>query len=1337
MFQRVPFFSVTSLVAVAAIFLFAAFSADLSTGAVHAQEPGPIVISIESVTDTGSDPDTVLRSGDIVLEGTTLSVKLSVNRAPDTDAGDPNAKCYHGLGEADDESDCIEGGILVADTFNDYLSDDGSILSDHMIAFVMRDEGTTDYLSSVEVEQDNCITPRRTFKISINGAFQEDRYGYRIDPNKSEIILGVNGDDVSNGDDCQEVASGAADLYKVPTNANPSFADETDTRSIAENTPAGQNIGARVNATDDDGDSLTFSLDEDEGANFDIDSSGQIKTKESLDFESTESYTVTVFVRDSKDLYDDADTAVDDTIHVTITVNDVNESPVFVDMVPEGETSITRTVEEHAGSDQTVRDIGAPVTATDPDNTDTNPSKDTITYTLGGKDAASFDIESTSGQLKTKASLDYETENTYAVSVTASDDKGKSTTILVTITVTNVDEDGTIAFSSDPPVVNAALTASVEDPDGGVTGETWEWAISDDGQSGWTVITGEATSGYTPGSDDVDDYLRVTATYTDSFDANKTATAGTGQVQDRPHTNEDPSFADATTTREVAENTAAGENIGDSVSATHADSKGTLVYSLGGTDAASFDLETSTGQLKTKVVLDYEVQPTKTSYEVTVSVSDGLDNYENADTATDDTITVTITVADIDVPEVPGAPTVKQADGTAAKLNVNWTAVTATETAPVEGYDVQYRVKDTTDTDPWLTTNVTVNGTTAIITGLAYSTIYEVQVRSKNGEGPSGWSPTGEGDIPARLNVVFSSGTYSVTEGNTATITVTVSPAADRSLGIPISVTAGSAESGDYSPTSTTVNFASGDSSKTFTITTTNDSDRSDETVNLAFGTLPDAVGTGSQATATLTIDDTTPAPRNNNGGSNGGTTPKTPGSTGGGGGGNFFSPNVPPANQAPTFNDGSSTERWVPEKSDEGTDIGHPVRATDDDNNKLTFSLGGTDAASFSIDTSNGQLKTKAELDFEIRDTYSVTVSVSDGQGGTDSIAVTIKVTDVVEVPVTDEDHQVVVLIDPDDETDVSTPDGEVTVTFPEDTGTDPYFVKIDSSPDNCDWDSLDDPPADELQACVTIEVFDTQGNPIEGDDILDPSITVEVVVDKDDVGNDTILVFTESDSGWTGVSFTLTTDSDGNTIVTIGGVTGPGTYGVGSNAVQQLRSTVIPEEPKQSEQQATVQIPPTPEPTPQPTPEPTPQPTPEPTPQPTPEPTPEPTPQRTPEPTTQPTPIPDPTPVPQPTPEPTPIPDPTLVPQPTPEPMATPEAQEQDQEILQQSLRVAPPDIVDLGNASGPDLPQVTFFGDAGDDDLRMRLWPVILMALGIAMELIALGLFLKEKEADKRRW
>ena len=45
--------------------------------------------------------------------------------------------------------------------------------------------------------------------------------------------------------------------------------------------------------------------------------------------------------------------------------------------------------------------------------------------------------------------------------------------------------------------------------------------------------------------------------------------------------------------------------------------------------------------------------------------------------------------------------------------------------------------------------------------------------------------------------------------------------------------------------------------------------------------------------------------------------------------------------------------------------------------------------AASFSIVRRNGRLRTSASLDYEDTTSYSVTVTVTDGNGGTDSITV------------------------------------------------------------------------------------------------------------------------------------------------------------------------------------------------------------------------------------------------------------------------------------------------------------------------------------------------------------
>ena len=105
--------------------------------------------------------------------------------------------------------------------------------------------------------------------------------------------------------------------------------------------------------------------------------------------------------------------------------------------------------------------------------------------------------------------------------------------------------------------------------------------------------------------------------------------------------------------RSVNENTTAGENAGDAVTATDPDADATLTYTLGGTtDDQAFDIDGASGQLKTKAALDFE---TDASYEVTVSVSDREDAAGDADTVIDATITVTISVTNVnDAPVIAG-----------------------------------------------------------------------------------------------------------------------------------------------------------------------------------------------------------------------------------------------------------------------------------------------------------------------------------------------------------------------------------------------------------------------------------------------------------------------------------------------------------------------------------------------------------------------------------------------------------------------------------------------------------------------------------------------------------
>ena len=76
-------------------------------------------------------------------------------------------------------------------------------------------------------------------------------------------------------------------------------------------------------------------------------------------------------------------------------------------------------------------------------------------------------------------------------------------------------------------------------------------------------------------------------------------------------------------------------------------------------------------------------------------------------------------------------------------------------------------------------------------------------------------------------------------------------------------------------------------------------------------------------------------------------------------------------------------------------------MEATDPNGDNLTYSLGGTDAASFSIVRNTGQLQTKAPLNREEQDVHMVTVTATDPSGLSATVNVTIKITDVPEPPV------------------------------------------------------------------------------------------------------------------------------------------------------------------------------------------------------------------------------------------------------------------------------------------------------------------------------------------------
>ena len=318
----------------------------------------------------------------------------------------------------------------------------------------------------------------------------------------------------------------------------------------------------------------------------------------------------------------------------------IGEPPNLAPVFPQD--SATLTIEENTPEGTA---IGEPFTAEDPDNQD-------ITYSLEGTDAGSFNIDEDTGQLRAGASLDFETKAQLSVTIVATDDFTAlplSDRMTLTVTLTNVEEEGSITVSPTEPQINVAITATLTDPDGSISNVVWQWDQREaTAGSSWERISGATSSSYTPTAELTNSYLRVTATYRDALGPGKTAfremAAGV--------TNTKPAFGTNPSSLSVAENNTEGANVGSPINAS--DANGDAVYfslrntTTGSGHAASFRVN-SVGQVTVApgVRLDHETQE---SYAVTVQISDHKGSFGEPDSVTDASLSITINVTDADDP---------------------------------------------------------------------------------------------------------------------------------------------------------------------------------------------------------------------------------------------------------------------------------------------------------------------------------------------------------------------------------------------------------------------------------------------------------------------------------------------------------------------------------------------------------------------------------------------------------------------------------------------------------------------------------------------------------------
>ena len=444
--------------------------------------------------------------------------------------------------------------------------------------------------------------------------------------------------DDGHGDDKSAVAVSLNRVQAAPpAPESPVFPANGDyDRGIRENLRAGSNVGAPVTATDGNNDRLTYSVATSDEFEI-VESTGQLRTKAELDHEGREQHFVTVTATDPGGLTD--------TVSVTITVEDMDETPVV-----SGQSSLE--FEEGTSTGTTL----STYTSTDPD-------RKGIDLDLSGADGEDFTLSS--GGVLTfnevpnfEEPVDSNRDNRYQVTVEAWE-QGDGTSVgrlNVTIRVTNVDEPGVVETNVEEPRVGQTVRLNVEDEDAGVNVREWKWERGEpNGSCGtvdsptvttWETISGARSSSYTPTAADQGHCIRATAFYNDR--------AGTGRTEQflTPNYVEiGPFFTQDPPTYRVQENSAEGRHIGR-VQARHSNSGEALTYRLSGTDARYFTIDDN-AQLKTSATsLDYE---TRSSKDAIVKIS--------AEDSSGQTDTISVTIAVTDVNEGPEISRVGSAPG--------------------------------------------------------------------------------------------------------------------------------------------------------------------------------------------------------------------------------------------------------------------------------------------------------------------------------------------------------------------------------------------------------------------------------------------------------------------------------------------------------------------------------------------------------------------------------------------------------------------------------------------------------------------------------------------------
>jgi|GEM_PF-2923212 len=390
----------------------------------------------------------------------------------------------------------------------------------------------------------------------------------------------------------------------------PPIITSTDSVSVNENQTSAITIIANdpVDLINNPTPSIVYSIRGGDSASFSINSStGVVIFNSAPDYESKTSYT---FTAEATDNFNNKATQ-----SITININDI-DGPIF-----------TSLANQSANENQT---SAFTVTA--------NDSHSPISFSLasGVNDNNDFNINSSSGVITFKSAPDFETKNSYTLTVTATDSVANSSTQVVSLTI--IDLDAPTFTSSSTPSVNENQTSAI-DVDANDTSAPIVYSlasgVNDNDDFNINSSSGLVTFKTAPDFETKALYkISVTATDNASNSAIQVIDITILDVEENP-----PSFTSGTSTS-VNENQTAAYTV------TGADVSSPITYSLssGINDNDLFNINNSNGNALTaditfKTAPDYEM---RTSYTISITATDNVGNI------TPTPLVVTISINDID-----------------------------------------------------------------------------------------------------------------------------------------------------------------------------------------------------------------------------------------------------------------------------------------------------------------------------------------------------------------------------------------------------------------------------------------------------------------------------------------------------------------------------------------------------------------------------------------------------------------------------------------------------------------------------------------------------------------